>query len=161
MNLSLKNVKYCEFGSRETDNFEATVCVDGKAVFIVSNDGGGGPSKYSTLSAGRNLETLLLSREINEHLARETIFGEFGEIQNSLELAVGKLMETWLSKKRLRLMLNKVCIIEDGELLTFLITNKRFDASPDIAVSIQDKYPNAQILNSLTFEEAFEKYEQI
>jgi hypothetical protein len=43
MKLELKNIKHTEWASQETNCYQASLYVDGKAVAVVSNDGHGGP----------------------------------------------------------------------------------------------------------------------
>ena len=47
MNLSVKAVKFHDDMSQETACFSAKLCLDGKEVGQVSNDGNGGPHRYA------------------------------------------------------------------------------------------------------------------
>ena len=42
MKIELKNVKFCEWASQETNCFSAIVYADGEPIFTVENDGRGG-----------------------------------------------------------------------------------------------------------------------
>jgi hypothetical protein len=46
MNISLTKIKTFRAMSRETECFVATICLDGKPVGTVRNDGGGGPDWF-------------------------------------------------------------------------------------------------------------------
>lgn len=47
--VELKNLKFAEFASEETNCYEATVYVDGKRFCIASNQGHGGPDSYDAI----------------------------------------------------------------------------------------------------------------
>ena len=47
--IELKNLKTAEFASEETQCYEATVYVDGKAFCIASNQGHGGSDSYDAI----------------------------------------------------------------------------------------------------------------
>jgi len=54
--LELKNIKYCEFASRETHCFEGNLCVNGRSYLGVFNSGQGGADEYYYLA--ERVETL-------------------------------------------------------------------------------------------------------
>ena len=45
MKIDLKNLKFAEFASQETNCFSATVYIDGVKATTISNDGHGGPNR--------------------------------------------------------------------------------------------------------------------
>jgi len=103
MNITIKNVKHSEFASQETHCFEATVYVDGKRAFKVSNSGHGGSDEYHGLDKKTHwAATHGIITTINEELGKEIIKGEFGEVQNNLEVVVEELVNEWLIDRKIK-----------------------------------------------------------
>ena len=55
MKVEIKNVKYSEWSSHETNCFNASVYIDGKRVGTARNDGSGGPNFYHPHSVEKAL----------------------------------------------------------------------------------------------------------
>ena len=56
MKVEIKNLKYAEWASQETNCFDASVYIDGKRVGTVRNDGSGGPNFYHPHSVEQTLQ---------------------------------------------------------------------------------------------------------
>jgi hypothetical protein len=131
MKIELKNVKFSEFASEETNCFAADLYVDGKKVGFCKNDGHGG----NTWVYNSDANTLTKFREVEEYC--KTLppieFGDFS-IPSNLENVVDGLFEEWLKekdKKRMQKKLEKsmlkgICIeTENGfTLATFKMVGK-------------------------------------
>lgn len=113
--ITIKSLKHSEFASQETHCFEATVYVDGKRAFIVSNDGHGGCDRYSPLAGSNNHAAVQsLVNTINAELGTE-IVGEY-KLQNSLDLVIGDLVNDKLMEKELTKVLKRVSYVFEGGL---------------------------------------------
>jgi hypothetical protein len=131
MKIELKNVKFSEFASEETNCFAADLYVDGKKVGYCKNDGHGGNTWVHNL----DMNTVNKFREVEEYC--KTLPGiKFGGalFPSNLENVVDKLFEEWLeekNKKRMQKKLEKsmlkgICIEEDNgfTLATFKMGGK-------------------------------------
>lgn len=95
MKIELKNIKFSEWNSEETNCFQAAIYADGKRIGFANNDGRGGNTwchpdlnkKEAFKAAEEYCKTL---PEIN--------YGSF-TIDSDLENMVDKLFEDWLQKK--------------------------------------------------------------
>jgi hypothetical protein len=56
MQLSIKNLKFAEFASDETNCFSCTLYIDGKAATRVSNQGQGGPNMWDDWKVAEKLD---------------------------------------------------------------------------------------------------------
>ncbi len=119
MIITLKNIKHSEFASQETNCFEATVYVDGKRSFITSNQGTGGCDDYRPFT----MEGYKAMREqieaINAELKLIPLTGDYADLTNDLEIAVGDCLTEWLINKDIKKNLKKVCWVNpEGETYT-------------------------------------------
>jgi len=116
MKIELKNIKYAAFASEETHCFEATVYIDGKKSFGVSNDGHGGCDSYYPVKGGVDHPHNRLA-EVDAILGLEEIPVSWDKditINNSLEIVVGDLMNEWLQEKEIKRILKRVCYTKKG-----------------------------------------------
>jgi len=107
--------------SEETHCFTATVYVDGKRSFGVSNRGNGGCDDYQSM--GKDTHQIMLAKieVINNVLKKETLhFGENNEhsLTNNLELVVGELIEQYHTDKDIKRTLKKIAFVKDGKVWT-------------------------------------------
>lgn len=118
MKIELKNVKFSEFASEETNCFAADLYVDGKKIGFCKNDGHGGNTWVHNL----DMNTVNKFREVEEYCKTlpPIVYGGFS-IPSSLENVVDNLFEEWLEEKNKKKMQKKleksmlkgICI-EDG-----------------------------------------------
>ena len=162
MEITLKNVKHSEFASQETHCFEATVYVDGKRSFIVSNDGHGGCDSYRPINNKKTYsqvndevanidECLALNREPHT-------FGGTCSITHSLEIEIGDLVNDWLFGKDFKKTMKKVAFIKDGAIHTL-----KGSIKPTLEILAKVKNtpwwkPEYILLNDLREKEAFARF---
>jgi hypothetical protein len=97
MKLELKNVKFYESMSEETNCFQADLFINGKKIAYVKNTGQGGPTDYGVHdfkfhSVLRDAEAFCLK------LPKEKISETF-DFQPTLESKIDDLFEAWLKVK--------------------------------------------------------------
>ena len=138
MKLALKNIKYSEHASQETNNFVADLYVDGKPFAIVTNDGIGGcnhhhkheknPQDYKDFHA--QLENLCKWHK--ENTTYETKFDERGWSEGDLDLAVDKLLCDYLTIKDVkRLMSRSMIVFEKGKKGFYKYGKKKYNITAD------------------------------
>jgi hypothetical protein len=126
MKIELKNVKFYERMSEETNAFTADIFVNGKNVGYAKNDGHGGCTDYHHNSAK---DREIIDAAEKHCLTLPPINYSFGEIDMNLENKIDQLFEEWLKakgenklqKKLQKDMLEALCIKRDGgyEMLTW------------------------------------------
>ena len=156
MNITLKNVKFSEFASQETNCFEATVYIDGKRAGVTSNEGHGGCNNYypSALYATINKYAETLPPIVSQYLDGN---GEPMILEHDADTLIGDLFNYWLHSRDLKKSLSKSILFigEDGKLWRSKQTDLKAALSrPDISQKLKAK----QILNFLPFDAALEIY---
>ncbi len=119
MEIELKNVKFYERMSEETNAFTADIFVNGKNVGYAKNDGRGGCTDYHHNSAK---DREIIDAAEKYCLTLPPINYSFGEIDMNLENKIDQLFEEWLKakdenklqKKLQKDMLKALCIKIDG-----------------------------------------------
>tara|TARA_R100001377_G_scaffold167_1_gene213 strand:- start:1024 stop:1488 length:465 start_codon:yes stop_codon:yes gene_type:complete len=150
MNLELKNIKYSDFASEETNCYRGHLYIDGKKIAIVSNDGRGG-CDYFHAEEG---VSPTIEREILAYFKTlPNVPCEYikGGLSHDLESWCGEQVTKFLASKDLKRRLKKGSMIKDGDSLH---SWKGFLASDDI----KKHYPKAIIFNDLSFDEALTLY---
>lgn len=101
MKLELKNVKFYESMSEETNCFEADLFINGKKIAYVKNSGQGGSTDYHVLDFMKNNNVLREAEQFCLSLPKEKIEGMMSdfEFQPSLESRIDDLFEAWLKVK--------------------------------------------------------------
>jgi len=97
MKIELKNVKFSEFASEETNCFQAAVYIDGKKAGVVSNDGHGGPDYYAPHSLGETLN------DYAKTLPKYEFYGRLHD--HNAETFIGDLFDNHQSEKKLKALL--------------------------------------------------------
>jgi len=119
MNITLKNIKHAAFASEETHCFDATVYVDGKRAFRVSNQGHGGSDMYYPLNDKKtNGDVYAQVAEINAELEKEVLQCDGFTVNNSLEIVIGELVNQWLIDKHIKKTLKKLCYLKGDSVYT-------------------------------------------
>jgi hypothetical protein len=100
MNLELKNIKFFEAGSQETNCFTADLYVDGNKIAYVNNDGHGGCTNYSTYKGDKRpvlLAAELYCKGLAPHVYAPVagMDDEFS-VPMTLEVMIDSLFEAWL-----------------------------------------------------------------
>lgn len=154
MKVELRNLKYAQFASEETNCFEATLVIDGKPRGMVRNEGHGGSHIYDDWNACKELDvhakTLPVIR--SEHL----IDGKPFEYPQDADSLVDDAFMVALAEKDLkRLLKTKVLMVKDGKLLG---TKKVPAAQMPRAIQQFVAKGDSVVLNAIPFEQALELY---
>ena len=109
MDIKLKNIKFSEHLSEETNAFTANLYVDGKLLGSVRNDGCGG----NTNVGFNRLEDKQKFREVEEYCKtlppQNHSFNNVDyTIDSNLEVVVDTLFEEWLKQKEVKKMERKM-----------------------------------------------------
>jgi len=157
MKITLKNVKFSEFASHETNCFEATVYIDGKRAGVASNDGHGGCNRYSpnTLYATLNEHAETLPPIVSRYLDGN---GKHMILEHDADILIGNLFDYWLHSRDLKKSLSKSILFigEDGKLWR----SKQTDLKAALShADIHKKLKTNQILNLMPFDTALSIYQ--
>jgi hypothetical protein len=109
MKITLKNIKFSEALSEETNAFVADVYVNGKKVAYAKNEGHGGCTFYHAYEGKRGL----LEQAEQFCLGLPPIKAYSMELPMNLEMKIDMLLEDWLrakDQKRLDKKLEKDCL---------------------------------------------------
>ncbi len=101
MKLELKNVKFYESMSEETNCFQADLFIDGKKVAYVKNVGRGGSTDYNAYPSNDNSLRDKLA-EAEAYLAKQPEKDYWGEglaFQPTMEMEIDDLFDKWLTAK--------------------------------------------------------------
>jgi hypothetical protein len=100
MKLELKNIKFYESMSEETNCFQADLFINGKKIAEARNSGYGGPTDYHVLDF-KNQQILRDAEQFCLSLPKEKIDGMMSdfEFQPTLESRIDDLFEAWLKVK--------------------------------------------------------------
>lgn len=146
MNITLKNLDFSERMSEETNCFCATVYVDGKKAFEVSNRGHGACNEYHVIDKD------LYDRA--EAFAKETQ-KEFDFEQ--LDMLIDDLLNAHLAVKEVKkLMKRKILFVNDKQQLMSMgvqPTEKNLK-------QFRDKWPQHILLNALPLDAAVQLYKK-
>lgn len=118
MKIELKNVKFYERMSEETNAFVADIFVDGKKVGYAKNDGHGGCTDIRQIG-GVNGELFVKCVEYCKNLPDHTWEwdGVKHSMKNNIEIVVDDLFEKWLDEKeqkKLMKLCEKNIVYENG-----------------------------------------------
>lgn len=111
MKVTLKNVKFSEHMSEETNAFTADVCVDGVRCGYAKNDGRGGCTDVRAY--GQDSKNLRLFYGCEEHLKTLPEINIGTEevpfmVQSNMENVVDQLFEQWLKEKETKKLEKKM-----------------------------------------------------
>lgn len=96
MNIQLKNIKFSEWNSEETNNFQATIHLNGKKVGYCKNDGRGGCTEYYGVEKYHS-DDIKQMEEYCNNLPPIQYHGM--SIPMNLENYIDQLFEEWLKNK--------------------------------------------------------------
>jgi hypothetical protein len=159
MKIEIKNVKYSQFASRETNFFEATVYIDGKRMGTVSNDGHGGPNNYDSRA---------LVEALTEHtktLPTRTwqLDGEALEVPPDIDTAIDDLLMAYLYARDLKRDLSKRVLFVDKD---GILKQTRTMAKPELEATLRapdlgQRLRSNRILNMMPFDVALTTYREV
>ena len=138
MKLTLKNIKFSELASQETNYFVAALYVDDKPFAIANNDGLGGCNHYSKHPKNSqsykdfHVELENLCKWHKENTTYETKFDDRGWSEGDLDLAVDKLLCDWLTTQDVkRLMSRNMIVFEKGKKGFYKYGKKKYNITAD------------------------------
>jgi hypothetical protein len=132
MKIELKNVKFSETFSEETNCFKATIYCDGKKVGYCENEGHGGCTSYYGIEK-YNSEDIQKMEEYCKSLP-PIVYDTF-TFDSTLETVIDKLFEDWLNRKenkKLEKQMEKGILIGtkyEYQILSFKKGNKKINLS--------------------------------
>lgn len=152
MNITIKNLKYSEFASEETDCFQATVYVDGKSLCTASNAGKGGCTDFRP-TKGRTHKDI---EAVNKELSKDNVIGF--DFPNDLEWEVSELVSMELHYRPIKKRMKHCILYTDTDCV--FGQYKRIDIDPSEqnihAVKKQQWFtPQHIILNELNTEQLY------
>lgn len=160
MKIELKNIKYSEFASHETNCYQATIYIDGKKVGTVENQGYGGCDFVYPASVAHQINEYAktLPKIVCHFIDPKT--GKPAELDQDCDIIFGELVNDWLKAKDLKRLMSKriVFVKEDGN-----VYETKAMPSIDLKRNLnQDRLPEMlkakTILNLLPFDQALTIY---
>jgi hypothetical protein len=103
MKIELKNIKFSEALSEETNAFTADLYINGKKVGYCRNDGRGGCTDYHAYNV-QDREVIKKAEEYFKSLPKAHSERFNFDYQPTLELAIGDLLDEWLLAKEQKKM---------------------------------------------------------
>ena len=156
--IELKNIKYAEFSSEETNCYTATLYVNGKRFAIVSNEGRGGSDMQDPISPFTYKDLTKLQETIaKEYPKWGSEFGDGEEYDATLEIVCGDLMNQWHTDNDIKKTLKKISFVRRPsckEIYTLGSVSQAKKDGDKIRKKILADNPNAVILNDISIEEA-------
>jgi hypothetical protein len=101
MRVQLKNIKYCEWNSEETDNFKADIYFDKVKIGYCENDGRGGSTSthfYPYDMKDKFLECMTYCESLPKIKYTHSTYPSF-EVNSNLENVCDKLFSDWQNAK--------------------------------------------------------------
>jgi hypothetical protein len=155
MKIELKNIKHAAFASQETQCFEASLYINGKARGTVSNEGYGGADRFSDHSAEDELNAYAKTLPPSTY----EWDGKTHEFSQSAESLVQEILSEHLSRKQLqRIMRNKVVYLKDGKLWQTTAIKSADTRADYIAHRLRE---GRTVLNALPIDEAVRIFREV
>ena len=113
--LELKNIKFSEFASQETNCYEATLYLDGKKVGFVGNQGHGGCDRFDSVSEAAKLSLV----SFLETLPPVELGHGLNPVQpglDQLEMLCCDIISEWQVEKEFKRAMKKVSYLKEGSL---------------------------------------------
>ena len=150
----VKNVK--TFHGHDGGCWEATLYCDGKRIAICTEDGWGGELQFHWLNHVKwdNADRQALNAFVLTLPKWGSRFSDDGkdDMDMDADLYVGKLVNAFLTLKKVKKILKKLAIADAGKIYTW-------SAKPDdqrVRTFVAKNHPDAVILNDVAFEKAVE-----
>lgn len=169
MLYTVKAVK--EFRGHDGHGYECKLYKANKPVAVVVDDGWGGGLQFHWNDAdAEQVDVAVFNLQSQERVIykgtpEESAFAEFCEklpkwkcndkmIHTCMDVFTGQAVEDFLQARDFRKIIKKVAILTDGKCITF---NCGID-HPQVRDLISKDYPDAVILNDLSFDEALKQF---
>ena len=150
MKIELKNVKYSEAMSDETNAFTADIWIDGKKALYCKNSGTGGGTSVRRYK--------LEDREIEDKFftycrSLPPVQSKYGPLDSNADLVIDNLFMNWLTDRDCRrAMKNKIVFTIVGKPGIFQVKGKYTDVP---RYDVRKHHPTVdQVLNELPIEDA-------
>ena len=162
--ITLKSIKYSEFASQETSCYEARLCLDGKGVGVVSNQGGGGCDDQHFDSPEAEAEVQAHLKTLPQWVYEYESDGKPVKLtgDTTLETVCGDILNTWLASKDLKTLLRKkvLALKDDGKLYTYKVIEPDKERVTRSAERVAKFENTVKVLNLLPFDEALKLYKE-
>ena len=96
--IGIKNLKYCDWASEETNCFSATVTVDNEDFCTAQDEGRGGCINFKPIKDYNHKPIDELNLWCINNLPKWTVKGLDKSLDTTLEIAVGELVEDRIEK---------------------------------------------------------------
>jgi len=147
MKIELKNIKYAAFASDDSNCFEGTIHIDGKASIRVSDDGNGGCMRFDNLVPGAYAKL----QEYCKTLPQYEFYGDMND--ETPETFIGGLLETHLLTKQVKSKLSRNLIYTYTDKVGIYQVKGKY--TPDFAAKLRKRYPTMdKMLNELPLADA-------
>ena len=117
--VSLKSIRHNRISSHDTHHFSAQVCLNGKKVMRVQNDGRGGDNYYDLSRSSTPAQVLEVSQQAKSFCKRarkkdyDRILKEGANTFSFIDLLVGSLANERLTRDEMRKQLNQRMYVID------------------------------------------------
>jgi len=158
MKIELKNIKYSETFSEETNCYEASIYINGKREGVVDNDGRGGSDTVHPWQLAHEIDAYAKTLPPIEWTDSA---GEKHFLPQTHETIFGDLITDWLIEKDLKRFLNtRVIYLRDGKLF-----ETRPQKPPQLKLTLtiptlKAKLQASEVLNLLPFSRAKQIYKE-
>ena len=157
MKLELKSIKHYPTMSEETYCYESMLYVDGKRIGRVHNSGHGGSDSHDF--GHKDFDRI--NKWCKENLPKWSLESgeETKEFETDLEMWCCDQVRKHLQRKDLKRHLKRLFVMsKDKQFFTYKA--KWSEVAPEALEKFKRKHPQDIVLNCLTFDEAFELYQQ-
>lgn len=113
MQITIANLKHSASLSEETHAYTATVLIDGVRAFEASNHGTGGPDMYHPVKGYSGPSEQEVDAWLKANTPKIEAYGM--QLDNSLEIVVGDLINDELVSKALKRMLSTKIVVLDKD----------------------------------------------
>ena len=152
--VSLKSIRHNRISSHDTHHFSAQVCLNGKKIMRVQNDGRGGDNYYNLSRSSTPTQVLEVSRQAKSFCKRarkkdyDRILKEGSNTFSFIDLLVGSLANEQLTRDEMRKQLRKrMYVIEGSAVGNALLYGIAKRASPINVKKIKEIEPELTIVN--------------
>lgn len=163
MKIELKNIKYSEFASHETNCYQATIYIDGKRVGTVANQGIGGCDHVAPWQLAQEIDAYAKTLPPIVCEWNDPTTGKPFVMEQTHETIFGELLNDWLLDKDLKKQLNSKILFtrEDGKIYSTK-TQKPAELKLTLSITSLAQRLNAKvILNQLPYTQAKQIYKEI
>ena len=165
MNIELRKISHNQSLSEETNAYSAQVWVDGQHVCDVSNHGQGGPDMQYPAKGKTNADIAALNDKIKATYPPQSYVagGDKFDYPTDLEVVCGQLLTDHLIGRDLKRLLTRTIVFHDpvSKKVLHYKTCKVDAHRRQLCDVTMKKYPQAEILNQMKFEDALKLYKQV